>query len=140
MFNKVEKRALEEQKEVLIFFLDAYGRVLECCLDFNKAYKKLDLYSMGIYAGNIHGLLQRTAEVIRKINSFERIITGKYVECDRDSFNLFITGKIDYLLFHEFKKQKNGNIINTGKIYKKKFNLPRRDVPLISVEDLEVSK
>ena len=39
MFNKVEKRALEEQKEVLIFFLDEYGRVLECCLDFNKAYK-----------------------------------------------------------------------------------------------------
>mgnify|MGYP003302923199 CR=1 FL=1 len=39
-----------------------------------------------------------------------------------------------FILFNEFKKQRNGNIINTGKSYKKKFNLPRRDVPLLFQE------
>lgn len=134
MFNKTEKRALEEQREILKEFLENYGTVLDACQSFFHVYRSLDLYSMSIYAGNIHGLLKRTGETIRDITSLERIITGKYVECNKDSFNAFITDKTDYIIFNEFKKQRNGNIINTGKSYKKKFNLPRRDVPLLFQE------
>ena len=127
MFNKVEKRAVKEQAEILGKYLDTYGTMLEMCQQFFQSYNKLDLYMMAIYAGDIHCMLQY-AEVLGKINKLEEIITGKLVECDEDSFKFYITGKINYLLFHEFKRQKNGNIINTGKSYKKKFNLPRRIV------------
>ena len=128
MFGKAEKRALNKQKIILQDYLHAYGDMLESCHNFFRAYNKLDLYEMSIYAGNINFML-KYASVIGHITELEKIITGKYVECDEDSFKLFITGRIDYLTFHEFKKQKNGNIINTGKSYKKIFKgLERRDI------------
>lgn len=126
MFNKVEKRAIKKQEEILEDYLDTYGDVIEDCQNFFRAYNRRNLYEMSIYAGNIRYRLQY-AEILGKINELEKIITGKLVECDEDSFKFYITGKINYLLFHEFKRQKNGNIINTGKTYKKKFNLPRRE-------------
>lgn len=130
MFGKTEKRAMEEQKEILQNFLNDYGIVLEECQRFFKSYRTLNLYVMEIAAGNIHAILsKKISSTISELNKLERIITGKYVECDMDSFNFFITGKINYLLFREFKKQKNGNIINTGKSYEKKFKgLERKDV------------
>lgn len=130
MFNKVEKRALEEQKEILQGFLKEYGYILEECQRFFKAYRTLNLYLIEISSSNIHAVLnKKMAPTIEEINRLERIITGKYVECDMDSFNFFITGRTDYLLFHVLKKQKNGNIINTGKSYEKKFKgLERKDV------------
>ena len=130
MFNRVEKRAVEQQKEILQNFLNDYGYILEECQRFFKAYRTLNLYTLEICAGNIHAILnQRTVPTINTITKLERIITGKYVECDMDSFNFFITGRIDYLLFHVLKKQKNGNIINTGQSYEKKFKgLERKDV------------
>lgn len=130
MFGKVEKRALAEQKDILQNFLNDYGLILEECQRFFRSYRTLDLYVMEIAAGNIHAILsKKIPPTINELNKLEKIITGKYVECDMDSFNLFITGRIDYLLFREFKKQKNGNIINTGKSYEKKFKgLERKDV------------
>lgn len=126
MFGKAEKRAIKKQEEILEDYLDTYGDVIEDCQNFFGAYNRRNLYEMSIYAGNIRYRLQY-AEILGKISELEKIITGKFVECDEDSFKLYITGKINYLLFHEFKRQKNGNIINTGKTYKKKFNLPRRE-------------
>lgn len=128
MFNKVEKRAIKKQMELLQDYLNAYGDMLESCNNFFYAYNKLDLYEMALYAGNINFIL-KYANIIKQITELEKIITGKFVECDKSSFKLFITGMTDYILFHEFKNQKNGNIINTGKSYKKIFKgLERRDV------------